>query len=78
MNIEIAVIMVLSGLNIFFMFAYARELRRRDDFKEFMENWLERTKFRKDEFLDNGWEYIPEWIEVEVETLECLLKEFNK
>ena len=33
-------IIILICLNIFFMFAYASELRRRDKFKDFMENWI--------------------------------------
>ena len=74
MNIEIAVIMVLSGLNIFFMFAYAGELKRRDDFKKFLEIWFTRVQEYEAESFPN----VPEWLEAEVETIKCLLKEFNK
>ena len=74
MSIEIAVIMVLSGLNIFFMFAYAIELRRRDKFKEFLDEWLNRVQGYEAESFPN----VPEWLEAEVETIKCLLKEFNK
>ena len=61
----IATIIILSGLNIFFMFAYASELRRRDRFKKFMENWIVN--------LDSKLELYRER-----DTLEYLLKEFEK
>lgn len=73
----ITTIIVLSGLNIFFMFAYASELRRRDKFKDFMENWLNESYTSLDHY-DELNEYYPEWIETERDTLKCLLKEFNK
>jgi len=70
----ITTIIILSGLNIFFMFAYANELRRRDKFKEYLEEWLNRVQgYEAENFPD-----VPEWLEVEVETIKCLLKEFNK
>lgn len=73
----ITTIIILSGLNIFFMFAYASELRRRDKFKEFMENWLHDNQISLDHY-DELNEYCPEWIETERDTLDCLLVEFNK
>ena len=70
----VTTIIILSLALIFFMFAYANELRRRDKFKEFMENWLNRIQgYEAESFPD-----VPEWLEAEVETLKCLLKEFNK
>ena len=59
------------------MFAYASELRRRDKFKEFMENWLQESHASLDHY-DELNEYCPEWIETERDTLECLLSEFEK
>lgn len=67
-------IIILSVLNIFFMFAYAIELRRRDKFKEFLENWLTRIQEYEAESFPN----VPEWLEAEVGTIKCLSKEFNK
>ena len=70
----IITIIILSGLNIFFMFAYAKEVTRRDKFKKFMENWLTRVQgYEAESFPD-----VPEWIEAKRDTLKCLLKEFNK
>ena len=43
-------IIILIVLNIFFMFAYAKELRRRDKFKEFMENWLQESHASLDHY----------------------------
>ena len=59
------------------MFAYANELRRRDKFKEFMENWLEgihASLYRYDKFN----EVYPEWLKTEKNIIEGLLMEFNK
>ena len=57
------VILSLSfALTIFFMFAYAKELRRRDNFDDYMSVWL-------NEVGDN---------EIERDTLECLIEEFRK
>ena len=73
----IITIIILIVLNIFFMFAYASELRRRDKFKKFLEDWLEESHASLDHY-DELNEYCPEWIETERDTLECLLSEFEK
>lgn len=73
----ITTIIILSGLNIFFMFAYSKEVTRRDKFKKFLEEWLEESHASLDHY-DELNEYCPEWIETERDTLECLLMEFNK
>ena len=71
----ITTIIILSVLNIFFMFAYACELRRRDKFKEFMENWINNLDSKLELYHDD---HPPQWIETERDTLEYLLMEFNK
>lgn len=53
---------VILVITIFFMFAYAKELRRRDNFDHYMSVWL-------DEVGD---------CETERDILECLIKEFRK
>ena len=53
---------VILVITIFFMFAYAKELRRRDNFDDYMSVWL-------NEVGDN---------ETERDILECLIKEFRR
>ena len=66
------VILSLSfALTIFFMFAYAKELRRRDNFDDYMSVWL-------DEVLKHYENHPTEWLENERDTLECLIEEFRK
>ncbi len=68
------VILVISySLTIFFMFAYAKELRRRDNFDEYMSVWLNEVG---DNLEQN--EHSPEWLETERDMLKCLIKEFRK
>ncbi len=68
------VILVISySLTIFFMFAYAKELRRRDNFDHYMSVWLDEVG----DNLDQN-EHYPEWLVAERDILECLIKEFRK
>ena len=71
----IIVIILLSALLIFFMFAYASELRRRDKFKSFMENWINNLDSKLELYRGH---YSPQWIEIERDIVEYLLMEFNK
>ena len=66
---------ILIVLNIFFMFAYAKEVTRRDKFKKFMENWINNLDSKLELYHDH---YPPEWMETERDTLEYLLMEFEK
>ena len=68
-------IIILSLALIFFMFAYASEVARRDEFKKFMENWINDLDSKLELYRDH---YSPQWMEIERDTLEYLLKEFNK
>ena len=68
------VILSLSfALTIFFMFAYAKELRRRDNFDHYMSVWLNEVWNN----LDQN-EHYPEWLVAERDILESLIKEFRK
>ena len=71
----ITTIIILSLALIFFMFAYASELRRRDKFKEFMENWINDLDSKLELYHDH---YPPQWMEIERDIVEYLLMEFNK
>ena len=73
----ITTIIILSLALIFFMFAYASELRRRDKFKELLDEWLNESYTSLDHYDELNERY-PQWIETEIDTLEYLLMEFNK
>ena len=64
---------VILVITIFFMFAYAKELRRRDKFDHYMSVWLDEVG---DSLEQN--EHSPEWLVTERDILESLIKEFRK
>ena len=72
------VILSLSfALTIFFMFAYAKELRRRDNFDDYMSVWLNEV-WNSLEHYESQNKHSPEWLETKRDILECLIKEFRK
>ena len=74
----ITTIIILSVLNIFFMFAYAKEVTRRDRFRDYLSKCLKENKYEISMFDKSAYEPMPRYLFEKRDLLIEIIKEFNK
>ena len=71
-------IIILSLALIFFMFAYAKEVARRDEFKNYLSKYLKENRYEISMFDESSYEPMPRYLFAKRELLAEIIKEFEK